>query len=334
MIWNSESERGKAGSDPICTHMNGHLSRSESSQPTSRVPTISHLFQNVSKGLADRKQNDQRKVSQGRLAPRSPTVEKSKELTVEQKENFDPLQHVEATPMAQASGASISGKMALNSPQPGPAETELGRQLLKTAREGNPLPRTTVQDSGGTVSSHSQGQSSAGEPMGPKTGSKAELRPPVSRPPLTRGVSWDSSPEEPGPLLQKVLAKLPLAEEEKRFPGKAKPAKPPGLKDFQIQVQPVRMQKLTKLREVGSCPDAVCVCMPEPPELQAFALKLDPGTRQLLNPKLLDPEKPVSSVSHLHSTSFRCPLLLLMYRSPLKYSSHSSGEVSHMGFLS
>ncbi|XP_031243734.1 protein MRVI1 isoform X2 [Mastomys coucha] len=204
---------------------------------------------NVSKGLADRKQNDQRKVSQGRLAPRSPTVEKSKELTVEQKENFDPLQHVEATPMAQASGASISGKMALNSPQPGPAETELGRQLLKTTREGNPLPRTTVQDSGGSVSSHSQGQSSAGEPMGPKTGSKAELRPPVSRPPLIRGVSWDSSPEEPGPLLQKVLAKLPLAEEEKRFPGKAKPAKPPGLKDFQIQVQPVRMQKLTKLRE-------------------------------------------------------------------------------------
>lgn len=204
---------------------------------------------NVSKGLADRKQNDQRKVSQGRLAPRSPTVEKSKELTVEQKENFDPLQHAEATPMAQASGASISGKMALNSPQAGPAEMELGRQLLKTAREGNPLPRTTVQGSGGTVSPHPQGQGSAGEPMGPKAGSKAELRAPVSRPPLIRGVSWDSSPEEPGPLLQKVLAKLPLAEEEKRFPGKAKPAKPPGLKDFQIQVQPVRMQKLTKLRE-------------------------------------------------------------------------------------
>ncbi|XP_052057166.1 inositol 1,4,5-triphosphate receptor associated 1 isoform X2 [Apodemus sylvaticus] len=204
---------------------------------------------NVSKGLADRKQNDQRKVSQGRLAPRSPTVEKSKELTVEQKENFDPLQHVEATPMAQASGAGISGKMALNSPQAGPAEMELGRQLLKTARDSNPLPRTTVQGSGGTVSPHSQGQGSAAEPMGPKAGSKAELRPPVSRPPLIRGVSWDSSPEEPGPLLQKVLAKLPLAEEEKRFPGKAKPAKPPGLKDFQIQVQPVRMQKLTKLRE-------------------------------------------------------------------------------------
>ncbi|XP_038187475.1 inositol 1,4,5-triphosphate receptor associated 1 isoform X2 [Arvicola amphibius] len=203
----------------------------------------------VSKGLADRKQNDQRKVSQGRLAPRSPTLEKSKELRVEQKENFDPLQHPEATPMAQASGASISGKMALNSPQSGPAEMELGRQLQKIAKEGSPLPRGAVQGSGGTVSPHPQGQGSAGEPVGLKAGPKAELRPPVSRPPLIRGVSWDSSPEEPGPLLQKVLAKLPLSEEEKRFPGKAKLAKPPGLKDFQIQVQPVRMQKLTKLRE-------------------------------------------------------------------------------------
>ncbi|KAK7811629.1 hypothetical protein U0070_006065, partial [Myodes glareolus] len=203
----------------------------------------------VSKGLADRKQNDQRKVSQGRLAPRSPTLEKSKELRVEQKENFDPRQHPEATPTAQASGASISGKMALNSPQSGPAEVELGRQLQKTVKEGSPLPRGAVQGSGGTVSSHLQGQGSAGEPVGLKAGTKAELRPPVSRPPLIRGVSWDSSPEEPGPLLQKVLAKLPLSEEEKRFPGKAKLAKPPGLKDFQIQVQPVRMQKLTKLRE-------------------------------------------------------------------------------------
>ncbi|KAM5183734.1 inositol 1,4,5-triphosphate receptor associated 1 isoform 4-T5 [Callospermophilus lateralis] len=206
---------------------------------------------NIPKGLADRKQNDQRKVSQGRLAPRSPTVEKSKELTIEQKENFDPLQHPETTPQGPTSGTSSSGKMALNSPQPGPAESELGRQLLKTAREGNPLPRSPAQGSGGVASPAPQGKGSAGEPQGSKFGSKAELRPPVSRPPLIRGVSWDSGPEEPGPRLQKVLAKLPLAEEEKRFPGKAsgKLAKTPGLKDFQIQVQPVRMQKLTKLRE-------------------------------------------------------------------------------------
>ncbi|XP_023045752.1 protein MRVI1 isoform X6 [Piliocolobus tephrosceles] len=141
--------------------------------------------------------------------------------------------------------------MALNSPQSGPVESELGKQLLKTAWEGSPLPRSPTQDAGGVAPPAPQGRSPAGEPMGPNAGSKAELPPTVSRPRLLRGLSWDSGPEEPGPRLQKVLAKLPLAEEEKRFAGKAggKLAKAPGLKDFQIQVQPVRMQKLTKLRE-------------------------------------------------------------------------------------
>ncbi|XP_045146990.1 inositol 1,4,5-triphosphate receptor associated 1 isoform X1 [Echinops telfairi] len=206
---------------------------------------------NVPKGLADRKQNDQRKVSQGRLAPRSPMVEKSKETAIEQKENFDPLQHPETTPKGPAPGTGSGGKMALNSPQPGPMDSELGRQLLKTAREGDPLPRSPAQGSAGGVPLAPQGKGPPGEPTGPKTGSKAELGPPVSHPLLLRGVSWDSGPEEAGPRLQKVLAKLPLTEEEKRFAGKgcSKVAKAPGLKDFQIQVQPVRMQKLTKLRE-------------------------------------------------------------------------------------
>ncbi|XP_068411571.1 inositol 1,4,5-triphosphate receptor associated 1 isoform X3 [Eschrichtius robustus] len=206
---------------------------------------------NVLKGLADRKQNDQRKVSQGRLTPRSPTVEKSKEIAIEQKENFDPLHRPEAIPKGPASGTGSGGRMALNSPQPGPVESELGKPLLKTAKEGNPLPRSPTQGSGGAASQSPQGKSTVGEPTGSKVGSKAELWPPASRPPLLRDVSWDSSPEEPGPRLQKVLAKVPLAEEEKRLSGKAgsKLAKAPGLKDFQIQVQPVRMQKLTKLRE-------------------------------------------------------------------------------------
>ncbi|XP_057409328.1 inositol 1,4,5-triphosphate receptor associated 1 isoform X4 [Balaenoptera acutorostrata] len=206
---------------------------------------------NVLKGLADRKQNDQRKVSQGRLNPRPPTAEKSKEIAIEQKENFDPLHRPEAIPKGPASGTGSGGKMALNSPQPGPVESELGKPLLKTVKEGNPLPRSPTQGSGGAAPQSPQGKSTVGEPTGSKVGSKAELWPPASRPPLLRGASWDSSPEEPGPRLQKVLAKVPLAEEEKRLSGKAgsKLAKAPGLKDFQIQVQPVRMQKLTKLRE-------------------------------------------------------------------------------------
>ncbi|XP_069325675.1 inositol 1,4,5-triphosphate receptor associated 1 isoform X2 [Eulemur rufifrons] len=206
---------------------------------------------NVPKGLTDRKQNDQRKVSQGRLARRSPTVEKSKEIAIEQKENFDPLQHPETAPTGPPSSTSSSGRMALNSPQPGPVEGELGKQLPQTAKEGSPLPRSPAQGPGGAAPPDPQGRGPAGELTGSKVGSKAELRSPGPRSPLLRGVSWDSGPEEPGSRLQKVFAKLPLAEEEKRFAGKAsgKLAKVPGLKDFQIQVQPVRMQKLTKLRE-------------------------------------------------------------------------------------
>ncbi|XP_040845057.1 LOW QUALITY PROTEIN: inositol 1,4,5-triphosphate receptor associated 1 [Ochotona curzoniae] len=202
---------------------------------------------NIPKGLADRKQNDQRKVSQGKLGPRSPTVDKSKELAIEQKENFDPLQHPETTPKGPASVPSSGGKMALNSPLPGPVEGELGKPLQKLARESSPLPRSPAPGPAGPAPPASQGAGSPSEPTGTKVGSKTEPRSPVSRPPLLRGVSWDSGPEEPGPRLQKVLAKLPLAEEERRFAGKL--AKAPGLKDFQIQVQPVRMQKLTKLRE-------------------------------------------------------------------------------------
>lgn len=222
------------------------------STPASELPVQPSFFQHVPKGLADRKQNDQRKVSQGRLTPRSPTVEKSKDIAIEQKENFDPLQHPEAAARGSLPGTG-SGKMALNSPTPGPVEGEPSKLLLKTAREGNPLPRAPVQGFGGATLPTPQGKGAAGEPAGSKVNSKAELRPPGSRPLLQRGVSWDSGPEESGPRVQKALSKLPLGEEEKRCAGKAsgKLAKTPGLKDLQIQVQPVRMQKLTKLREVG-----------------------------------------------------------------------------------
>ena len=119
-------------------------------------------------------------MSQGRLTPRSPTVEKSKEIAIEQKENFDPLHRPEAIPKGPASGTGSGGKMALNSPQPGPVESELGKPLLKTAKEGNPLPRSPTQGSGGAAPQSPQGKSTVGEPTGSKVGSKAELWPPVS----------------------------------------------------------------------------------------------------------------------------------------------------------
>ncbi|XP_023362037.1 protein MRVI1 isoform X1 [Sarcophilus harrisii] len=203
---------------------------------------------NVTKGLTDRKQNDQRKVSQGRLAPRSPTVEKSKETLSEQKENFDPLKHIEnSTPKVLASGGG-GGKMSLNSPA-GAGEKDPGKQLLKKPKESDPPPKSHPQGPG-PAAQGPQGKGPAWEPSNSKTPSKADLKPSGFRPPLQRGVSWDSNPLEQGPK-DKVLTKLAGAEEEKRFPSKGgnKLPKSSGFKDFQIQVQPVRMQKLTKLRE-------------------------------------------------------------------------------------
>ncbi|XP_074086404.1 inositol 1,4,5-triphosphate receptor associated 1 isoform X2 [Macrotis lagotis] len=203
---------------------------------------------NATKGLTDRKQNDQRKVSQGRLAPRSPGVEKSKETLSEQKENFDPLKHVESSIPKVLASYSGGGKMSLNSPT-GTGEKDPGKQLLKKPKEGDPPLKSHLQSPVPTAQGP-QGKGQAWEPLNSKAPSKSDLKPAGFRPPLQRGVSWDSGPMEPGPK-DKVIAKLSAAEEEKRFPSKAgnKLPKTSGFKDFQIQVQPVRMQKLTKLRE-------------------------------------------------------------------------------------
>ncbi|XP_027708438.1 protein MRVI1 [Vombatus ursinus] len=212
------------------------------------LPGPGSPLQNAAKGLTDRKQNDQRKVSQGRLAPRSPGAEKSKETLSEQKENFDPLKHVEnSTPKVLASGSG-GGKMSLNSPT-GAGEKDPGKQFLKKPKESDPLLKSHSQGPGSTPQGP-QGKGPAWEPLNSKTPSKADLKPSGFRPPLQRGLSWDSSPMEPGSK-DKVIAKLASAEEEKHFPSKAgnKLPKSSGFKDFQIQVQPVRMQKLTKLRE-------------------------------------------------------------------------------------
>ncbi|XP_025890503.1 protein MRVI1 isoform X5 [Nothoprocta perdicaria] len=145
--------------------------------------------ENAAKGLIDRRLNDQRKISQGRLLPRSAGFENSKEKLSEQKENFDPRQHMD------------------------------------------PLPK-----------------SSTAETRDHKVLCKPEFKVCGLRPPLLRAVSWDSL--EPGQK-DKAPFKLP-SEEDKSFPVASKSGnqlKASAFKDLQIQVQPVRMQKLTKLRE-------------------------------------------------------------------------------------
>ncbi|KAM9148662.1 inositol 1,4,5-triphosphate receptor associated 1 isoform 2-T2 [Pangshura tecta] len=203
-------------------------------------------LQNVTKGLTDRKQNDQRKVSQGRLVPCSTSFENSKEKLSAQKENFDPLTHMDNLPKSSPSG-SDAGKTSLNT-STNSCENEHGKPLLKKSKE-NDFPLRMYRQGPGIGTMDPKLKSSVPELMDPKVTCKTELKASGTRPPLLRAVSWDSI--EPGHQ-EKTPFRLP-PEEDKSFAFSNKSSsqltKTLTFKDLQIQVQPVRMQKLTKLRE-------------------------------------------------------------------------------------
>nr|XP_042714813.1 inositol 1,4,5-triphosphate receptor associated 1 isoform X6 [Chrysemys picta bellii] len=209
------------------------------------VGSVSPL-QNVTKGLTDRKQNDQRKVSQGRLVPRSTSFENSKEKLSAQKENFDPLTHMDNLPKSSPSG-SDAGKTSLNT-STNSCENEHGKPLPKKSKE-NDFPLRMYRQGPGIGTMDPKLKSSVPELMDPKVTCKTELKASGTRPPLLRAVSWDSI--ESGHQ-EKAPFKLP-PEEDKSFAISNKSSnqltKTLTFKDLQIQVQPVRMQKLTKLRE-------------------------------------------------------------------------------------
>ncbi|KAM4618100.1 inositol 1,4,5-triphosphate receptor associated 1 [Discoglossus pictus] len=213
-----------------------------SDQNPNVFPAPIALLQNVTKGLIDRKQNDQRKISQGRLSPRSPTFVTSKETLSEQKENFDPL--TSTTNMHKAlsiDSCKSSLSKSINIP-----ENSCGKSILKKPREHE-----------STLGGHSQGpcvtnvglnvQGLANEPSESRFVSRLEHQEFGDRPPLLRALSWDSV--EPG---HKDKVRLELPDKEKDFlpnhdQSNNKLPKFSGFKDFHIQ--PVRLQKLTKMRE-------------------------------------------------------------------------------------
>uniref|UniRef100_A0A8D0HEJ6 Inositol 1,4,5-triphosphate receptor associated 1 n=1 Tax=Sphenodon punctatus TaxID=8508 RepID=A0A8D0HEJ6_SPHPU len=212
----------------------------------SLILTCILFFQNATKGLTDRKQNDQRKFSQGRLVPRTTSFENTKEQLSEQKENFDPLKLTDNSCRSSTS-SSDTVKASLNS-STNFCENEFGKTFLKKSKENDFPLRSHLQGPGlGTMDP--KFKSSLPQLMEPKVDCKTELKASGTRPPLLRAISWDSV--EPGPK-EKAPFKLP-SEEEKSFAINNKscnqPSKTSAFKDLQIQVQPVRMQKLTKLRE-------------------------------------------------------------------------------------
>ncbi|XP_019375127.1 PREDICTED: protein MRVI1 isoform X1 [Gavialis gangeticus] len=201
--------------------------------------------ENAAKGLSDQKQNDQRKVSQGRLVSRSTGFENSKEKLSEQKENFDPLKRMDNLPKPSPS-SSDAGKTLTTCA--GACENVRGKPFLKKSKENDFPLRTHVQGPG-IVAMDPKSKSSVPELVDPKITCKPEPKVCVMSPPLLRAVSWDST--EPGHK-EKALFKLP-SEEDKTFAIGNKSSnqltKATAFKDLQIQVQPIRMQKLTKLRE-------------------------------------------------------------------------------------
>ncbi|KFP53403.1 Protein MRVI1, partial [Cathartes aura] len=198
---------------------------------------------NAAKGLIDRRQNDQRKISQGRLVPRSAGFENSKEKLSEQKENFDPRKHMDTLPKSCPSGGD-GGRMSLNTCM-NVCENELGKSFLKKAKE-NDVPLRTHLPGPGIGNIDSKLKIPVPEMRDHKVSCKPEFKLCGLRPPLLRAVSWDSL--EPGQK-DKTPLKLPSEEDKSFVVGNKSSNQLKAFKDLQIQVQPVRMQKLTKLRE-------------------------------------------------------------------------------------
>ncbi|NXG94083.1 MRVI1 protein, partial [Stercorarius parasiticus] len=206
------------------------------------VLCASLYFQNAAKGLTDRRQNDQRKISQGRLVPRSAGFENAKEKLSEQKENFDPRKHMDTLPKCSPSGDG--GRMSLNTCM-NVCENELGKSFLKKAKE-NDVPLRTHLPGPGIGHIDSKVKIPVPEMRDHKVSCKPEFKLCGLRPPLLRAVSWDSL--EPGQKDKSPL-KLPSEEDKSFVVGNKSSNQLKAFKDLQIQVQPVRMQKLTKLRE-------------------------------------------------------------------------------------
>ncbi|XP_015262448.1 PREDICTED: protein MRVI1 [Gekko japonicus] len=212
---------------------------------TFTVGSVSPL-QNATKGLNDQKQNDQRKLSQGRLLPRLTGFENPKENLSEQKENFDPHKLMDNLSRSCTSVTDV-GRLSLKS-SANTCEHELGKPFFKiTKGKDFPFKGNSQEPEMATVDPKLKGLVPLLKDS--KVTCKTDLTTPGTHPPLLRSISWDHV--EPGNI-EKAPFKQP-SDYDKNVSIMNKSSntstKPSTFKDLQIQVQPVRMQKLTKLRE-------------------------------------------------------------------------------------
>ncbi|KAM6464729.1 inositol 1,4,5-triphosphate receptor associated 1 isoform 3-T3 [Liasis olivaceus] len=211
---------------------------------TSIVESVPPL-QNPTKGISNRKENDQRKAAQGRVVPHTAGLESPKEKLSEQKENFDPHKHMDDLSQFCTSDSN-TGKISLSSSK-NFCENELGKELPKK-NKGNDSPFKGHLHGPGIIALGTKLKGSAPLLNDSRVSCKTELHTSSNRSPLLRAMSWDHA--EPC-----NIEKAPFrpSEDTKNCATSNQsgdiPTKLPPFKDLQIQVQPVRMQKLTKLRE-------------------------------------------------------------------------------------
>ncbi|XP_013907160.1 PREDICTED: protein MRVI1 [Thamnophis sirtalis] len=211
---------------------------------TSSVESVSPL-QNPTKGMPNQKENEQRKDSQGRMVPHITGLESPKEKVSEQKENFDPYKHKDNLPQFCTSDSN-TGKISLSSSK-NFYETELGKEFPKKIK-GNDFSFKGHLPGPGMIAPGPKLKGSAPLLKDSKVSNKTEFNASSNRSPLLRAMSWD----HPEPC---NVEKAPFRPSEgiKNSAGNIAAGnivtKLPPFKDLHIQVQPIRMQKLTKLRE-------------------------------------------------------------------------------------
>ncbi|KAJ1177392.1 hypothetical protein NDU88_002650 [Pleurodeles waltl] len=194
-------------------------------------------------GLTDRKQNDHRKVSQGRLTPRTPQFLTSKETLSEHKENFDPLKQMANSPKTSMTNkesckTTVVDSTSFYKKDPGTSIAQKLKEIDSSVANHPPAKGFGMANLNSKCAPKDQ--------SAPKLECKAEIKTFTSRPPLLRALSWDSS--EPGQ--KESISESDEKEEDNCSPLDTFINKLPTIpvfKDFHIQ--PVRLQKLSKLRE-------------------------------------------------------------------------------------
>ncbi|MBN3281105.1 MRVI1 protein, partial [Polyodon spathula] len=185
------------------------------------------------KGLVDRQVNEEQKISQGLLSPRPGSHGNSKEALSEQKKNCDPRLNPPNTESRKLCFGLV---------------TNTGEESARVQRsvEYSDCPLGKAQPQKSVAGPLNPGQKAPTkahkDPKGPCT---AELKSFSSGLPVMRAVSWDGMEQA---SLRNGAQDLPTMTDESLYDKPGSPLlKSTGYKDF--PVQPVKTQKLVKLRE-------------------------------------------------------------------------------------